>query len=177
MVDGAAPNDFEFPPERSFARLIREAFRAFNKSMQSRLDRHDVTLGQWAFLRVLWEEDGKTQRELAKRLGLMEPTAMFSLNSLEKRGLITRLGDAADRRKVNIHLTAKGRALRRVLLPYAKELNELALRGLSTKRVGEMSRDLSSIIGNLRADVQACAPGNAAPRVRKRSVVGSRAER
>src|SRR5262245_43535885 len=80
-VVGVAAAEIDFPASHSIARLVRQVYRVFNKAMQIRLDRHGVTLGQWAFLRALWEQDGQTQRELATELGLKESTAMFSLNS------------------------------------------------------------------------------------------------
>ncbi len=40
--------------------------------------------GQWYFLRVLWTEDGLSQRELSARVGTMEPTTVIALRSMER---------------------------------------------------------------------------------------------
>lgn len=87
-------------------------------------------MGQWFFLRVLWERDGLTQRELSQRVGMMEPTTVTAVSSMERRGFVQRVRNPHDRRKVNIFLTDRGRALRDVLLPCAAELEETALRGI-----------------------------------------------
>ena len=64
------------------------------------------------------------------RVGMMEPTTVTALNSMERRGLVERVRNPHDRRKVNIYLTPKGRSLREVLLPCAAEVSDLATRGI-----------------------------------------------
>ena len=59
-------------------------------SLEKRISPHGVTRGQWYFLRVLWEEDGLSQRELSVRVGMMEPTTVIALRSMEKAGLVRR---------------------------------------------------------------------------------------
>ena len=113
-----APNSgADFPPDQSVGYLVREAHRAFFRALGARVSRHGVSIGMWYFLRALWEEDGLTQRELSRRVKMMEPTTATALESMERRGLISRTRNAEDRRKVNIRLTAEGRRLRDVLLP------------------------------------------------------------
>lgn len=142
--------EFRYPLDESFGHLVRDAHRAFNRAMQVRLERHDVTVGQWAFLRILWEQDGLTQRELAEMLGLMEPSAMFALNGLEKRGLIRRVQDPRDGRKRHIHLTPKGRELRRELVPYAMEVNRIALGHFDPDKARGL---IHAVIENLQRDI------------------------
>jgi DNA-binding MarR family transcriptional regulator len=121
----------EFRPEQSTGYLLRDTFRAFSKVLSARISPHGVTIGQWYFLRVLWEEDGLTQRELSQRVGMMEPTTVTALNGMEKRGYVRRVRNTEDRRKVNIFLTKQGRSLRNKLLPYAIEVNRFATEGVS----------------------------------------------
>ncbi len=121
----------EFHPDQSTGYLLRDTFRAFSKVLAARISAHGVTLGQWYFLRVLWEEDGLTQRELSQRVGMMEPTTVTALNGMEKRGYVRRVRNTEDRRKVNVFLTRKGRSLRNKLLPYAIDVNRFATEGVS----------------------------------------------
>ena len=62
------------------------------------LAEHGVSHGHWSFLRVLWEEDGLSQRELSTRVGMMEPTTVIALRGMEKAGLVRRSRSSADRR-------------------------------------------------------------------------------
>lgn len=87
--------------------------------------------GAWYLLRVMWEEDGLTQRELAQRVGMMEPTAVIALRGMEAAGWIRRRRSDTDKRKVHLFLTAQGNALRERLLPEAHAVNALASQRLS----------------------------------------------
>jgi DNA-binding MarR family transcriptional regulator len=110
--------------------MVRALQRSFSRTLQSRIVAHGVNLGHWPFLRVLWEEDGLTQRELSQRAGMMEPTTVAALNVLEQRSLVTRVRNSHDRRKMNVYLTAKGRALHKILLDGTGDVVCQAFRGI-----------------------------------------------
>jgi DNA-binding MarR family transcriptional regulator len=109
---------------------VRDLNRAMQRALQGLLAPHGVAPGGWYFLRVLWEEEGLTQRELANRVGMMEPTAVIALRGLERAGWIARRRNPNDRRKIHIRLTPAGRALREELLPLAHAVNARATGGL-----------------------------------------------
>lgn len=102
----------EFPPRLSSGYLVRDAHRAFQRLLDRRIAPYGVTRGQWYFLRALWNTDGLSQRELSARTGLMEPTTVIALRSMEKAGLIARTRGEGDRRKMCVLLTAKAKRLR-----------------------------------------------------------------
>ncbi len=147
----AQGKDVEFDSETSVGYLLRDTYRAFTKILQSRISAHGVTIGQWYFLRVLWDEDGLTQRELSQRVGMMEPTTVTALNGMEKRGYVKRVRNVDDKRKVNIYLTEKGKALRNVLLPHAIDVNIRAVAGVSPDDVEVVRRALHAMKRNLDA--------------------------
>ena len=139
----------EFQPQNSLGYLLRDTYRAFSKVLQARISAHGVTIGQWYFLRVLWEEDGLTQRELSQRVGMMEPTTVTALNGMEKRGYVKRVRNVTDRRKVNIFLTEKGRALKSRLLPHAADVNRLAAKSVSAQDIERIRVVLNTMKDNL----------------------------
>ncbi len=108
------------PLEESLGFQVRDLNRLMQRALAQRIAPHGVAPGAWYFLRVLWEEDGLTQRELVARIGMQEPTAVIALRGMEEAGWITRARSEADRRKVHVHLTPAGRALRETLLPEAR---------------------------------------------------------
>ena len=75
-----------------------------NRAFQARLRECVEPFG----LRLLWQRDGLRQRELSRRIRLMAPTAVAALNDMELRGLITRVENTTDRRKINVFLTEHG---------------------------------------------------------------------
>jgi DNA-binding MarR family transcriptional regulator len=118
------------PLEDSLGFQVRDLNRLMQRALAERIAGAGVANGAWYFLRVLWEEDGLTQRELAERIGMREPTAVIALRGMEQAGWITRArGD--DRRKVHVRLTPRGRALRERLLPEAHAVIARATAGMT----------------------------------------------
>ena len=151
-VEAAARGeDVHFDSETSVGYLLRDTYRVFTKVLQARISAHGVTIGQWYFLRVLWDEDGLTQRELSLRVGMMEPTTVTALNGMEKRGYVRRVRNTEDKRKVNIYLTETGQALRNVLLPQAIDVNIRSVAGVSLDDVETVRRTLHAMKQNLDA--------------------------
>jgi DNA-binding MarR family transcriptional regulator len=148
----AAPKAGHYPTAGSTGFLVRAANRAFQRALEERITRHGVTPGQWYFLRVLWEQDGLNQRELSGQVGMTEPTTVVALNSMEKAKLIRRERSTSDKRKVHIFLTPKGKRLRGVMLPLAREVNEIAGRDVSDADNAALRRALTKMIENLEAD-------------------------
>jgi DNA-binding MarR family transcriptional regulator len=120
-----------FPWSESVAYQLRDTHKAFAQILKQELDRQDVNFGGWSYLRVLWREDGLTQRELTHRSGLMQPNTNAALKQLSKRGLIIQRVDPHDRRRINIYLTPQGRAIGQRLVPFALRLRERALTGIN----------------------------------------------
>ncbi len=135
--------------DANLSHAVRDVHRAFSRALQSRIASHGVSMGQWFFLRALWEEDGLTQRELSQRVGMMEPTTVTALNTMEHKGLVERVRNVHDRRKVNIFLTARGRALKEVLLNCAGEVNDQAVRGIPAEDLRRTMEVLCRISANL----------------------------
>jgi DNA-binding MarR family transcriptional regulator len=141
----AVPND-------RMAHLVKDATRALVRSLQMRLAEHDVSFGHWTFLRILWESDGLTQSELSREAGVMEPTTFTALKAMESRGYIVRRHLAGNRRKVHIFLTAKGRALKRSLVPLAEAVHRVAVRGIASSDIAATRRTLVAVLANLAQD-------------------------
>ncbi len=142
----------EAVPNDRMAHLVKDATRSFLRSLQVRLSAHGVTLGHWTFLRILWERDGITQRELSQDAGLMEPTTVVALRAMEELGYITRERLPENRKNIYIHLTAKGKALKKKLVPLAEEVNALAMQGLKRSDVETTRHCLLVMLNNLARD-------------------------
>jgi DNA-binding MarR family transcriptional regulator len=140
---------FKFPPSESAGYLVRDAHRAYQRLLEKRIGQHGVTRGQWYFLRVLWDEDGLSQRELSARVGMMEPTTVIALRSMEKSGLIRRVRSADDRRKAQVWLTPKAKRLRERLLLIARGITEDANSGIDREELAVFQRVIARMTANL----------------------------
>ena len=139
-------------PHDRLAHLVKDAMRALDRALQMRLAEHSVSIGHWPFLRVLWAADGLTQRELSREAGVMEPTTFAALKAMESLGYVVRRQLADNRRKNHIFLTARGRRLKRALIPLAEEVNRVAVRGVPDDSVAATRRTLLAVLENLAAD-------------------------
>lgn len=142
----------EAVPNDRLAHLVKDVARALVRALQMRLAEHSVSFGHWAFLRILWEHDGLTQRQLSKEAGVMEPTTFAALRAMEQLGYIARRQMPENKKNVYIFLTPKGRLLKSKLVPLAEEVNDIAVRGVPSKEIAAMRHTLLTIIENLAQD-------------------------
>ena len=146
-VDDADPADLR--PEHSAGYLVRDTHLLFAKALRTRLQSHQITPGQWYFLRALWDEEGLSQRELSRRVGTTEPTTVSALRLLARIGMIERVRNPKDRRTINIYLTDKAREMKAELMPVAIEVNTLATAGLTGAEFDQFRALLQKIRDNL----------------------------
>lgn len=128
---------------------MRDAHRAFQALLEERIASAGVTRGQWYFMRVLWIEDGLSQRELSARVGMMEPTTVVALRGMEKAGFVRRLRSRDDKRVTRVWLTPKGRALAARLLPVARRIVAQAEAGIDARELDVFRRVISRMTQNL----------------------------
>ena len=142
----------EAVPNDRLAHLVRDAGRAYTRALQLRLAAYGVPFGHWAFLRILWENDGLTQRELSDRAGVMEPTTFAAIKTMEALGYIERRQLPDNKKNMYVHLTPAGRALKKKLVPLAEDTNHVSIQGLSASDIQTTRRVLLTILSNLAQD-------------------------
>jgi MarR family transcriptional regulator, organic hydroperoxide resistance regulator len=76
------------------------------------LDELGLTYPQYLAMLALWEHDGLMVSQLGERLYLDSGTLTPLLKRLETSGLIVRIRNAEDERRVHVTLTAAGRKLK-----------------------------------------------------------------
>ena len=152
----------EAVPHDRMAHLVKDATRAFQRALSARLAVHGVQFGHWTFLRVLWQRDGLTKRELSIEAGVMEPTTFIALQAMARLGYV-RLEQRPDNRKnVYVLLTPAGRGLETALVPLAEQVNALALQGLPAADALAARRALLVMVDNLARDAARLAADGAA---------------
>jgi DNA-binding MarR family transcriptional regulator len=143
--------------EDSLGYQVRLTHRSIQRLLQAKIAPHGVKLGMWYFLRVLWDKDGLTQRELSRRIGTKEPTTLHAIAMMERSGLVSRRRNPTDRRKMNVFLTRKGSQLEAKLVPLAIEVVDTALAGFSPKDARQVLRFLKAMQANLNVSLDELA--------------------
>ena len=139
-------------PQDRLAHLVRDTARAYSRSLQARLARHHVAFGHWTFLRILWQKDGLTQRELSMRAGVMEPTTFSALKTMQGLGYIEIRHLAENKKNKHVFLTPLGQQLRQALVPLAQETNRISVKGLGAEEVVTARKVLLQLLHNLVRD-------------------------
>ncbi|WP_250537399.1 MarR family transcriptional regulator [Caballeronia sp. AZ10_KS36] len=158
----------ESVPNDRLAHLVKDATRSMVRALQMRLTEHAVSFGHWTFLRILWERDGLTQRELSDQAGVMAPTTFAAVTAMEKLGLVERQQRPENKKNTHVYLTPKGRALKAKLVPLAEEVNDISVAGLSERDIKTARKVLLAIIENLAEDeADSTNPGRRVPSTRE----------
>ena len=135
--------------DRQLCFALYSASLAMTKLYKPLLEPLGLTYPQYLVMLVLWEGDGLTVGQLGERLALDSGTLTPLLKRLEATGLVQRLRDAADERRVLLQLTPAGRALRT-----RAESVPVAVAGASGCELGELA-DLTARLQTLRMQLQA----------------------
>ena len=122
---------------------VYSASLAMTKLYKPLLEPLGLTYPQYLVMLVLWEQDGLTVSQLGERLSLDSGTLTPLLKRLQTAGLLQRLRDAGDERRVLLQLTPAGRKLKSragrvphiVACASGCKLNELASLTAQLKRL------------------------------------------
>jgi DNA-binding MarR family transcriptional regulator len=136
-------------PQKSYAYQVRGTHRLFARLLEKQIAGSLIRTGDWYLLRVLWEKDGISQKELSRQSFLTESSVVTMLNSMEKAGLVVRERDEQDKRRMRILLTEKARGLKEELIPVARDINSRATRDIATEDLKTFMKVLSRMNDNL----------------------------
>lgn len=84
---------------------------AFGRFYKPLLDPLGLTYPQFLVMVALWSQDGQSVGAIGEALGLDSSTLTPLIKRLEAAGLVTRLRDTRDERRVIVSLSDQGRAL------------------------------------------------------------------
>jgi DNA-binding MarR family transcriptional regulator len=136
-------------PTVDFQPVFWATKRALAHASAAAFARHGVHEGQQYVLHVLWEEDGLSPGEVARRLGLATPTVTKATGRMEAVGLLRRQPHERDGRLVRLFLTERGWALKGVIEGEMRALDERALASLDQAERAALVRSLNSVRRNL----------------------------
>ena len=80
-----------------------------------------LTETQWRVLRVLWEYDSVTLKELSNITLIPAPSLVGVVDRLAQQSLVERLRDSSDRRQVSIRATKRGKKLEAKVSPKVEQ--------------------------------------------------------
>lgn len=139
----------EAVPNDRLAHLVRDTARSFDRQLQTQLAIHGVAFGHWVFLRILWNQDGLSQKQLSMEAGVMEPTTANAIKAMEQLGYITRRQSPTNRKNMYVYLTIQGKKLESKLVPLAETVNRTSVQGIDEAQLQTVRTVLLQMIENL----------------------------
>ncbi|MBW4818771.1 MarR family winged helix-turn-helix transcriptional regulator [Rhodococcus qingshengii] len=121
--------------------MSRGLIRAADRQLGAR----DLSAVQFYALGFMTTADGISMSGIAASLGLRAATATRVVDSLISRGLAVRVHDEADRRRLFVHASAKGRNVHQQLLPSVLVAEAEFIRSLED-RDRECLQELSAVL-------------------------------
>ena len=122
--------------------------RVFSKIL-AKYELSEISPAQGRILFVLWNKDGISIQELAKKTSLGKSTLTSMLDRLEQAGFVKRVPSKDDRRTILIKLTEKDRECRELYTKITKEKTELFYKGFNAKEIDAFEENLQRILDNL----------------------------
>jgi MarR family transcriptional regulator for hemolysin len=123
--------------------------RLYDAQAQKILDRENLPIAYWFYLRVLAERGELNQLELSRRVGIASTTAVPALDHMDKRGLVQRVRDPNDRRKYFVSLKDDGKRLVNEMLPEISNMIGASLDGISQRDMRVFWKVMHQIEKNL----------------------------
>ena len=128
-------DDYELYAEQIIVHKVRSAWFEMSRMFNQVATAHDITLSVGFTLIAIYEKEGTPVTKIAPRMG-MEPNSLSRiLKSMEKDGLVERVPDTHDKRKVLVKLTEKGQEKRKVSIKSVFRLNNAMLDDLDPIKV------------------------------------------
>jgi MarR family transcriptional repressor of emrRAB len=133
------------------ARLAYHLFRLQNDRLESFFDRHSLTSSAWTALMIIYASPGRavSPSEMSAALAQSRTHMTRVGDELVEKGLVQRVPDPADRRRVELALSPRGERLVRKLLPLAWREYEGMLRGFSAREAATLERLLGRWLTHL----------------------------
>jgi MarR family transcriptional regulator, organic hydroperoxide resistance regulator len=154
-------DDQQYDSGRDFLSAFWETKHALALAWMAAFSQHGVHEGQQFILRCLWEQDGQSPGEVAKRLGLATPTVTKATTRMEAAGLLRRAPHPTDRRLVRLVLTDRGHELEALIGAEMERLEDRALAGFSARQRADLVRTLDVVQENLTGSATASESGPA----------------
>ncbi len=144
--------DAEVASVLPFLNILR-AGSDLSDALDALLGKHGLLQGRWWVLILLMREDDltSTPSDLAEKAGVSRATMTGLIDGLERDGLVQRLTDTSDRRKLTIKLTSAGQAkLDEVMPGYYRKVRQL-MSVLTQQQRDDVVSSLKLLTANIAA--------------------------
>lgn len=119
--------------------------------MADKLKQHglNMSMEQAIILKILHEEDGQPQNNMALVTNRHKATLTRLLDNMEKNHLVVRIPDKEDKRVKRVHLTKHGRKHFESMMPVFADAAKEVQKGLTKTEIRSLISILKKVQGNI----------------------------
>lgn len=129
--------------------LISYDYWAIQKLFGKAIAQYNIGIGHFSVMMSLYQEQGRSQDELASARGLDKSMIAKSVERLEKEGYVFRVIDQTDRRIRRLYLTEKGKKFRKDLEQVRDDMEDRILKDFDPEETRLFIQYLKRIAANL----------------------------
>lgn len=135
--------------------ILESTAKKIKLALQRKFNEHgmDITVDQWVVLLELHKHGTQNQVTLCELCCKDAPTITRIIELLVKKELVARESCKEDRRKFNISLSKKGKAMVQKILPIIIEFRKKGWGSLTEKDVQHLERITKKIQDNLNGQI------------------------
>lgn len=137
--------------DRSIGYLTNLAARLLVKALSRELDAIGLSIGYMPVFVALGDEAAMTQKDLAKKAMVEQPTMAATLSRMERDGLIARLPNPKDMRSALVSLTPAAKAKMTDLGRAVESVSKLASKGLTKAEQAQYFVLIDKVVASLQA--------------------------
>jgi DNA-binding MarR family transcriptional regulator len=124
---------------------LKTAWQIVSRMYNTEAVLHDATIAMAHFLLNVDSQEGSFASDIAPQLGMESTSLSRIILSLEEKKLIIRKSDKADKRKILITLTKKGKEQKELAKNIVRNFNHIVQVKLGKQRVEEFFKTIDEI--------------------------------
>ncbi|MBA3664885.1 MAG: winged helix-turn-helix transcriptional regulator [Bacteroidetes bacterium] len=124
---------------------LKTAWQVVSRMYNAEAAMHGGTIAMSHFLLNIDSREGSYASEIAPRLGMESTSLSRIILSMEEKKLIKRIPEKADKRKIKIVLTAKGREKKEIAKSIVREFNFKVEKTLGRESINEFFATIDKI--------------------------------
>ncbi|WP_110929653.1 MarR family winged helix-turn-helix transcriptional regulator [Bacillus massiliglaciei] len=132
--------------------MIHQTDLTLTSYIKAKLAPLNIAPEQNLILLLLWDKDGLSQNEIAKKLEKDKTNITRMLSNLEKKGFIKRRCNEIDGLSFNIFLTEEGKKMGEHIHPITEEFNRIVCSGISEQEMDTVKEVLKKMRENVQKD-------------------------
>ncbi len=148
-VEAPRPAPVEPPEKWGLVYLLARIFYAMRQKSEDALKPHNLTPMQFTILSSLKRWHGSSSAELSRRFSVTPQTMGEMVGNLERRALIARVQDPANRRALKLSLTAQGTELFEICEAEMQAVEALMCEDMSPRDVEALRARLGGLHDHL----------------------------